>query len=261
MQELILAHVMVTVSEEFSPKEKALIKELRASGSAIDVVIPDTIEAADFDVALSAICRVIALAEKKKEQLFPVLGRLLFVASEHLESVGYDTFEALVVSIGDRFGVGRTTCFDAKAYWRRWNSALPPEEYSAVGRVKLKMISDAVDSGAEKQKKTAAAVEFAKEHTAEQLEEYLEQEFKQPKGSTTGAVLRITSSKAANKRIVKWFSDGRVAAYCGTDDMAAILEHMIEECYGEWFISGQQKLDDEAANAEVQSGGEVPAEA
>jgi hypothetical protein len=252
VQELIISHVAVTLlNEEYTGKEKSLIKELTKAGAAVDVVIPDTIEAADFEIALGAVCKVISRAEMQKEGLIPVLGRLLFVASEHLEALGYETFDSLVASISMRFGVGRSTCFEAKGYWKRWSEVLAPEDYRAVGRVKLKMLSQAVDAGKEGQKRASAAVEFAKAHTANELEEYLDKEFHVTPGSATGAVLKIASSKAANKRIIKWFEDERVHAYCGTDDLADILEAMIGECQGEWQIAGQQKLDEMAASAET----------
>jgi hypothetical protein len=257
MQELILNHVAVTLmAEEYSAKEKNLIKEITKSGSAVDVVIPDTIESADFEVALGAVCKVISRAEMQKEGLIPVLGRLLFVASEHLEALGYETFDALVDSISSRFGVGRSTCFEAKGYWKRWAGFLPPEEYRAVGRVKLKMLSHAIDSGKEGQKRSSAAVEFAKEHTANELEEYLEKEFAVEKGSTTGAFLKIASSKKQNKIFIKWFEDARVAAFCESDDMADILEAMIEYCSSEFFNQGQEKADAIAASAQVVNGEE-----
>lgn len=252
MQELILGNVAVMVSQDYSSKEKAVIKEL-SQGAVIDVVIPDTIEASDFHVALDAVCKVIVRAEMQKESLIPALGRLLYIASTHPELYQdkYETFDDLVASLGQRFGVGRSTCFDAKAFWGRWSTVLPSEEYKTVGRVKLKMLSQAIDKGKEAQKRSQNALAYAKEHTAAELEEYLEKEFHQPSGSTTGATFKFTSSKAANKRITKWFEDPRVAAYCGTDDVAAILELMIAECSGEWVIAGQQKIDELAGQAEV----------
>lgn len=252
MQELILGNIAVNVPAEYSSKEKSIIKEL-TQGATVDVVIPDNIDVAEFDVALSAVCKVIVRAEMQKESLIPVLGRLLYIASTHPETFKetYETFEALVASVGQRFGIGRSTCFEAKGFWERWSAVLPPEEYKTVGRVKLKMISGAVDKGKESQKSAAAAIQYAKEHTADELEEYLEEKFAVEKGSTTGAILKLASNKKQNKLFIKWFEDPRVAAFVGSDDMADILVAMIEYCSSEFFNQGQEKADALAASAEV----------
>ena len=262
MQELILGNVaVVAANKKYTDKEKDTIEALTKSGAVIEVVIPDTIESSDFETALSAVCKVYVKAEMQKETMFPVLGRLVSIASKNPElRKKFDTFDAFLDSIESRFGVGRSTCYEAKNFVERWIAVLPPEEYKAVGRVKLKLISQAISKGAEDQKSAKEAITFAKENTAEALEDYLDKKHHTGKGSTTGAVMKIASNKKQNKIFVKWFDDPRVAAYCGSDDMADILEHMIEECKGEWEIAGQEKIDKLAASAEVLNEGE-PAQA
>jgi hypothetical protein len=200
----------------------------------------------DFEVALSAVSKVLVRAQLQSETMFPALGQLLLVAQGNpdLWNKKFESFEAFRLSLAERFGVGRQTSYDAMNYARRWSAVLPPADFASVGRVKLHLISKAVRKGKEAQATARKVIEFAKDHTATELEEYLSDKGLTEKGESSGAIFRIPANKRQTKDFTRWFKDPRVAAKVGSDKWADILEAMIQECSVEWYAAGEQAIDE-----------------
>jgi hypothetical protein len=263
-QELIVNTAAVAFSKKkYTDKEVALMKEIEKNPTGIEVVIPDTISADEFDVALSAVCKVIVRAQLQTESLMPVLGRLLFIASKNPElySKKFESFGDFRESIQERFGVGRSTCFEAQAFCERWSAIIPADQFKEIGRVKMNLISKAVAKGKEGLKKSVALIEAAKEMTIKELGAFCEKEGYFDAGSTTGSYIKFECNKAQQKRSGKFYDDPRVHAVCGTDDQATIHDMMIQECSNEWFMAGQEKIDNLAAEAQIINGEAQPEQA
>jgi len=246
MQEQIITSVAVVVAkEEYTQQEKSLIKKIQQPGAQIEVNLPDDMNAEQFDIAISAVSKVLVRAQLLGESMLPVLGRLLFIADKNPElwKEKFATFEDFRLSLAERFGVGRQTSYDALAYARRWAPVLPPEDFQAVGRLKLGMVAKVVGKGKEGQMATKKHLDFAKTQTAKELEEYFVEKGLIETGETTGEIVKFPANKRQGKDFKKWFADPRVHAKCESDKIADILDLMIAECSTAWYDEGQQLID------------------
>jgi hypothetical protein len=259
-EDIILTTAATVARKKWTPEEEDLVKELTRPRAQIDVLIPNDMDSDKFELALSAVSRVIVKATMQREAMFPVLGRLLLVASLNPElwNKKFERFEDFRLSLADRFGLGRQTSYDALNYARRWAGVLPPSDYVSVGRRKLKMISQSIGVGDEGKATARKLLEFAKENTEAALGEKLDKDLHVSRGSNEGAYFKFPCSKKQQKLFDQWFADPRVQAVCGSERVADILEHMQEECTVEWITRGEQMIE-AAAEAAQQSEKETAA--
>lgn len=263
MQEDIILTTAVTVmKKKYTDQEEALIKQITSPKAKIEVLVPEDMSAEAFDVAISAVSKVLVRATMQKEAMFPILGRLLYVAEKNPElwNKKHEKFKEFRLSLADRFGLSRSTSYDALEYARRWYGVLPPGDFTSVGRVKTMMISKYIGKGDEDKATARKLFEFSKDHTAEELDAKLDELLHTGKGASAGAFLKIPCNKKQLKAFLAFFGDPRIHAVCESGKSSDILEHMIEECSGEWFAQGEQLVEaaQEAAQQAEKDG--VPAE-
>jgi hypothetical protein len=248
MQELVINTVAASL-DEYTQKEAKLIKEIQKPGASFEVTLPDDMDAEAFDVAVSAVSKVLVRAQLLGESMLPVLGRLLFIAQKNpdLWKDQHESFTAYRLSLADRFGVGKQTSYDALNYATRWGAALTPEEFKPIGRVKLAMLSKVIGKGKEAQVSTRKLLDFAKEHTAAELEKHLISKGLVEAGEQTSAHFPLACNKKQLKIYLKFFDDPRIHAAVGSSKYSDILETMVAECAIEWIAKGEHLLSQQAA--------------
>jgi hypothetical protein len=233
--------------------EMDFLREVTRPGAKIDVTIPDKIEIKDWRNSTSIICRALRRTELQSQTLMPVLGRLLVVARENQEQFYPDkTFtDFMEAEIFDKFEVGRSTCYDAMGAVRL---DLPPSAYEEIPRRSLKLLCNynVIPKGEENTPKSKALAKKAAEMPDTAFREHLTKLNLIEPGQNIGTVIKIPGTKKAEGMWKGFIESPEIQAYCGTDKPHQILEHMIEECMGEWTAEGAEKL--KVAEAEESEG-------
>jgi hypothetical protein len=232
----------------YSESEMAILKKITKPDVTVEVIVPKEIDAEKFWEVLSITCQAYMKAEAQTSVLFPLLGRLLLVAKQNPESykAKFETYEELIAAVGEKFGVGRTTCFEARRLADKWGPAeLEMHTYADIGRVKFKFLGSIVPSDAVSQGWVKGLLKKAGELTLKELREYCEDKGYAEKGST-GASIIMACSKRMLKDWRKFCKTPEVQAYCGTDDPAEILDHLMQECESEWLSAGAEKVKEAA---------------
>lgn len=263
-EDIVLTTAVVLAKKKYTEKEEAIAHQLTAPKAKIEVLIPEDMNADDFDVAFSAVSKIYARATLQAQAMFPILGRLLYVAEKNPElwNKKFDKFTDFRIATADKFGVARSTSYDAWDYARRWYEVLPPSDFSTVGRVKIKMISNYIGKGDESKATARKLVEFAKEHTADELDAHMDKTLHTGRGSSTGAFFKIPCNKKQLKVFAEWFGDPKIHAKTGKDKVADILELMIDECQSSnWEADGEELIEQAAEAAQQAEKDGVPVEA
>lgn len=249
-QELITqAEIASTVAQKPpTDAEKRILKKLSEDQVTVEVCIPEDIGKTDFNVTLSAVCKTLVKAHLQEEILMPALGRLLQVATEHPELYQTEeipTFEDFVAEIGKTYGVGRSTCYDARKLASRWGHVIDVEQFRKIGRVKMQIVSKAVGKGDEGKAYVKKLLEVAATGTAENLKDFATTKGYLSSGESEGTFFKIGCNKAQARRFRRWFDNPAVKAFAGSEGEAEILDHMIEECSNEWLEKGQAILEEQ----------------
>jgi len=226
-----------------SDAEVALLKQLEKS-VLVDVVLPPDMPKEDFNVALSAVCKTFVKSHVKEEAMFLVLGELLLIAGAHPElyQPKYETLDAFIESLEQSFGVGRSTCYDAKKAALRWGKVIEIDRFPKIGRVKLAIVSKAVPVGDEGKATARKLLEICETKPAKDVLDYCYEKGYLAPGEASGSKFSFTLNKKQHKIFTKWFGDPRVHAVCESSQTADILEHMIQECEIEWIEKGEAAM-------------------
>lgn len=250
-EEVVLTTALALSKKKYTSEEEELVKAVTKPGAQIEVVLPADMDPKQFDVAISAVSKVIAKATLQAQAMFPVLGRLLFVAQEHPElwDKKFDKFEDFRIATADKFGLARQTSYDALQYAKRWMAVLPPEEFKTVGRVKLLSISKYIGKGDEGKKTARDLIEFAKEHTMDELDAHMDKKLHTGAGATKGAFFKYPCSKRQLKDHSSFFNDPRVHAVVGSEKWGDIQDALIAECKVEWLEKGDAMVENGAEAA------------
>lgn len=229
----------IALTEKLSSAETKLLNELTRPDVRVEVTIPEDINPKDWMVAARATCRAFVRAQRQTDMLLPILGRLLLICKDNpqiYQENGYDSFEHFVnAEVREKFGVGRSTCYEAMAAVRFGTAAkLEMADYPAIGRVNFRLLTKAIPEGDEKKAFAKKLVEKAKTATVQELREHVESQGYVEKGETVGGWLRIPCNKKQLKVFEKFFADEDYQSYCGTGDRASMLEKAIAEATTEW---------------------------
>lgn len=244
--------------KKLTDEEQQFIAAMTKPGAQVDVVVPQEIDAKQWKSNTSLVCRVLIRAEMQAQTMMPVLGRLLVIARSTPEiTEGYESFENfLKTEVYEKYGVGRSTCFEAMQMCR-W-TGLTMGQFEAIGRRNFRLLNQAVPKGDEGERWAKGLLAKASELSESELQDYCEDKGYFEKGETVGSFLKIGVSKAALKRINKWFNDPEVIAAAGSENPADILEAMVAECEVEWRHRGAEIIKE---NAEAEKANEPEAEA
>jgi len=225
-------------SKKFTDEEQQLIAAMSKPGAQVEVVFPAEIDAKQWKSSTSLACRVLVRAQLQEQAMMPVLGRLLVIAkTTPAITEGHESFESFMAAeVYGKYGVGRSTCFEAMQMCR-W-PGLTIAQFEAIGRRNFKLLNQAVPKGDENEKWAKNLLAKAAEMTEPELEEYCEEKNYLEKGEAQGAHVKFGCSKAALKRITKWFKDPEIVAAAGTENPADIFEAMMAECESEWRHRG-----------------------
>lgn len=231
---IVYPTAVITSRKKLTDPERDFISKAQRAESFASLV-PDEIEAGDFRVGTSAACKAIAQNQVQYRMLFPLLGRLMLVARTRPElwQSEHETYEDYCIAIAEKYGVSRSTIYEARQAVDRWGKTLSIEDFKKVGRSNLKKISKAVVKGEEGKGTARKLLEIAGSSTGKELDEYIESKLHISPTENIGAYVRIPCNKKQESIINKWFADAQVQAEVGSEKPAEILTAMIEYC-SEW---------------------------
>lgn len=258
MQELIVSSTASGVArKKINESEDALLRELGKADITVDVVVPDDIKPDEFKVALSAVCKTFAKANIKATVMYFVLGRLMQVAEQHPDvyEKNFAKHEDFVIAIEGEYGVGRSTCFEARKAVARWGLIIETARFEKIGRAKLKLISKAVPKGDEKSATATKLLKMAEDKTEEELAEYCYEKGYLERGEAQGGHFNIPANKKQVKIFKAFFANPKIQAVCESSSAADILEHMIEEVKQEWIDKGEAALAEAKEEAKAEGEG------
>jgi hypothetical protein len=245
-QDVILSQVALqTANERITEAEAAILKQL-SQAESVDVVVPETMSREDFRATLSAVCKSWVRAALRQQMLLPALGKLMVLAKAHPElwqDREDQPYEDFVAMIGDKFGVGRETCFAAKRLVTRWAEHLALTDWRQIGRNNLELINKTVPRGDERKPEAQALIAMAKHSTTAALAEHIEGKGLLEEGESRGGVIRITCSQTVYRMWLRFVQDDLVRAYCESDKPDLILRRCMEECQNEWIIRMKEALE------------------
>lgn len=253
MQEIIVQSVGFEARRKRpSPEDGKLVDALIKKDATIESVIPDDISDEEFHRTLRAVSNTIVRAQMVSEGLMPVLGRLIAVARARPElwQTKHDTWEAFVGWIQATYGVCRATVFEVQRLATRWSGTVTTEQFEAVGRVKMGILSKVVGKGDEGKAATVKLIELASKSTAAEFIEALAKKGLIEASESTGSTgVKFPCNKRQFRDFNKWFNDARVQAFVGSGSWAEILDAMIAEVTTEWIEKGEAKLAAESTEA------------
>ena len=229
--------------------KKMLATFTKPDVAIIDLDIPEKdIDSAKYWDTLSAVCRQISKSSAQQDALMPILGRLLSIAKNHpdetFKAKKFETYEEFQAALGEKFGVGRSTCAESKHLFERWG-AEQLKDFYMIGRVSFRLLNKAIAPGDESKAYAKKALKKAAECTTEELKTWLEEQNLLGKDETVGATFTVKTSKKRFKEFTRFFESEEVCAYVGSSDKDKILESMIAECEGEWQIRGTEILKEQ----------------
>ena len=250
--------------------KKALTRFVKPDVS-VESLVPDEIITAnevskEYWDYLTVICKQISRTIGQTDMLLPVLGKMLLVAQAHPEetyvSKKIEDFEAFISYVGEKFHVGRTTCYEAKGLAERWSSEVL-RDFAMIGRANFKLINKCVAKGDEKKSYARKLLDKAREGVSfEELEAYCVEKGLIDKGEAKGATFTIKTNKKRAKEFKRWFAIPEVQAMCQSDKPDVIFECMIQECSGEWMARGAEVLrEQEQTKLTEEQKTQAPAEA
>lgn len=231
-----------------SDEDKALLTKLTKSGTVVDVAISDDISPEEYHNCLRVVSIQLTRSLKQAEVLMPFLGRLLDITSRHPElykDKGFDSYETFVEMLGAKYGVGRSTCFEARRMVQRFPS-LTISEFEKTGRVNMRILAQAIPKGEEQKPFARKLVEMAQTSTAKDLRAHCEEKGYLHKGETQGAYISIGCSADVKAAWDEFVNNVDVHAFVENASPGAILHRMIEECSGEWLARVEDARDGEA---------------
>lgn len=232
---------IATIKKPPTKEEISFLQEV-IKGGDIEVKIPAEIDVKDWKNSTSIICRALRRSELQSQALLPVLGRLLMVAKDNQEKFypnrKFDEF--LQSDIYDKFGVGRSTCFEAMSFIRL---DLPMASYEEIPRRNLKLLTQAIDKGSEKSAGAKKLVEKAAEMSEASFRAMLEKDHHINPSANIGTVVKIPGTKKAEGMWNGFKDSPEVQRFVGSDKPHRILEAMIEYCLGEFTAQGAALIE------------------
>jgi len=237
--------------------ERKTLSKLTKPDVTVEILIPSDISADDYWETLGTYCHALGKSMAQTEFIMPVLGKLLLVAKDHPEiykDKGLKTYEDFLGSIKEKFGVERSTCFEARKLAERWGDG-ELKDFAAIGRVKFQLINKLVPKGDEGKPNVKKLLEAAKGMSVEEFKDHLSKKGLMTRSESTGASINIQTSKRVYKDWQKFITTPEVVAKVGSEQPDKILDAMMQECLGEWINQGAEILKTQAEEEQAASAG------
>lgn len=227
---------MTETVEMTAADQRLLTQIMHSKDSTIATLVPEDVKQEDFDRYLSTFCRGFGKARSAMAVLKPLIGRLLVIAKNNPSyyKSQYETFDAFLDGIEERFGICRSECFEIIKIAQAW-PALDVDTYRKIGTVNLRIaskFSSQADAGYQKVLDKAAA------STVREFRQWAEETGRVNKGETIGATIVLSTTAEIANRWREFVNDAKNQGHCGTDNPGAILGCMMEEC-SSWQSEGE----------------------
>jgi hypothetical protein len=234
--------VLPADTAKFTDKDKRLLSELSKETTQLTVTIPDDIALKDWQAIASTACRAYSRAGKQQDALWPVIGQLCAVSRKNkaLWEGKYNTYkEFLIEEICAKFGVAQSDCWEFMYRVERFPN-LTVGQFASVGRVRFRLLAQAIPKGAEEQKSSEKLFDKARSMSVHDFRGYCEEKGLLSPGESTGATIHIRTSKRVFNDWTKFCANPQIQAYCESDKPDVILDRLMSECSTEWLRRAEE---------------------
>jgi hypothetical protein len=233
--------LIAIAKKSMTPEEESLLKTLTKPDTAVEVLLPDTMDKKEWSFHTSTVCRAYVRAEVAQAKLLPVIGRLLDFAKQHKAEIWekFESWEAFMeAEVYDKFGIGRSTAYEALQMAHRLPH-MSVGELQAIPRRNIKIALQAIPKGDEKKGPSKTLLAKAAELSEADLRDFCESKGYLEPNTTQGGYIKIPASKKVIKMWEKFIADPQIQAVCGSPIVGDILERMLEECASEWKATAE----------------------